>query len=104
VTSFHSAGGRDHPEGTARWSHLATDGATVAVLAESWEAPDKGALRLLCELRQALGPRRRLVVLLGEMGEQRIAPPAPGDLRNWREGLARLEDPWLAVEPIGEPP
>jgi hypothetical protein len=30
-------------------------------------------------------------------------PPAPGDVRTWRDGLARLADPFLAVEPLRGP-
>ncbi|HSN91365.1 MAG TPA: DUF2868 domain-containing protein [Anaeromyxobacteraceae bacterium] len=95
------AGGVGHEEGEAGLGRIAAGGAdAVAVLAEAWEAPDGGALRLLRSLRGGLGPGRRVLVLLrGEAGA-----PRPEELRVWREELARLEDPWLAVEPLREGP
>lgn len=95
----HRAGGRGHEEGETGFSRLAAGGAdAVAVLAESWEAPDGGTLRLLRALRAELGPGRHVRVLLrGEAGA-----PRPEEVRVWREELARLEDPWLAAEPLRE--
>jgi hypothetical protein len=73
-------------------------------VAEAWEAPDKGALRLLRSLRAALGPGRRVLVLLARTGAEGHRGPAAQDVALWRESLARLEDPWLAVEGIGPAP
>jgi hypothetical protein len=93
------AGGLGHEEGPAGFAGLAGGGVeAAAVLAEAWEAPDGGALRLLRSIREALGPRRHVRVLLrGEAGA-----PRPDELRVWREEVSRLEDPWLAVEPLRE--
>lgn len=101
VAAVRAAGGRDHEEGAAAWSELAGGAGPVVVLAEAWEAPDKGALRLLRALRGAVGPGRRLLVLLAETDGGAPRAPEAGEVRLWREGLARLEDPWLAVEPVG---
>jgi hypothetical protein len=97
-----AAGGRDHEEGAADWAALAAD-ADVAVVAEAFEPPDRAARRLLARLREALGPARHLAVLLvgaGGVG----APARDEDVRVWRDGLAPLADPYLAVEPLGGAP
>jgi hypothetical protein len=72
----------------------------VVVVAEGFEAPDRAAVRLVRELRGALGPRRHLLVLVVDVAEGRVGPPADTSVRTWREGLAPLEDPYLAVEPL----
>jgi hypothetical protein len=93
------AGGLGHEEGPAGLARIAAGGVeAAAVLAEAWEAPDGGALRLLRSIRAALGPGRPVRVLL----RAEAGPPRPAELRVWREELARLEDPWLAVEPLRE--
>ncbi len=95
------AGGRGHEEGRVDWGRVAGGADAMAVLAEAWEAPDGGALRLLRRLRQALGGGRRIRVLLlpGDGSE-----PRPAEVRVWKEELARLEDPWLSVEPLRSAP
>jgi hypothetical protein len=99
LAGVHRAGGRGHEEGEAGFARLAAGGAdAMAVVAESWEAPDGGTLRLLRSLRAELGPGRHLRVLLrGEAGA-----PRPEELRVWRDEMLRLEDPWLGVEPLRE--
>jgi hypothetical protein len=104
VTAVHLAGGRDHEEGSAAWDRIADGADPIVVVAEAWEAPDKGALRLLRSLRAALGPGRRVLVLLARTGAEGHRGPAAQDVALWRESLARLEDPWLAVEGIGPAP
>jgi hypothetical protein len=99
IDAVYSAGGRDAGEDAVDWRRAAEGLDSVVVLAEAWEAPDRGALRLLGRLREALGPRRHVVVLLAGAGN---GAPAPADVRNWREGLSRLEDPWLAVDALPE--
>jgi hypothetical protein len=94
------AGGRGHEEGRLDWLQLADGADAVAVLAEAWEAPDGGALRLLRRLREALGRGRRIRVLLRGDGPS----PPPAEVRIWKEELARLEDPWLSVEPLRSGP
>jgi hypothetical protein len=97
------AGGRDHEEGALDWAALAA-GTDVALVAEAFEPPDRAARRLLARLREALGPRRHLAVLLVGEGEGGRARPRDEDVRVWRDGLAPLEDPYLAVEPLGVAP
>ncbi|WP_242342526.1 DUF2868 domain-containing protein [Anaeromyxobacter terrae] len=101
IANVHAAGGREgRDELGARWL-AAVDGAEpVVVVAEGFEAPDRAALRLVRDLRAALGPRRHLLVLVAEVREDRVGPAADATVRTWREGLARLEDPYLAVEPL----
>jgi hypothetical protein len=104
VGSVHAAGGRDD-RGTT-WAEAIDGAEPVVVVAEGFEAPDRAALRLLRSLRGALGPRRHLLVLVVEAGAGagaiRGAPDA--QVRIWRDGVARLEDPYVAVEPLREPP
>jgi hypothetical protein len=100
IGDIHLAGGRDYEEGRLDWRKLADGSETVVVVAEGWEAPDKGVLRLIADLRRALGPRRYLVVLLARVGDDAIEPSLGSEVRIWQEVLARLEDPYLAVEPL----
>jgi hypothetical protein len=96
VSVAGSAGGREHEEGAADWAHLAAGADSVAVLADAWEAPDRGAMRLVSALRAALGPRVPVLVLLAGDGA------GEEEVRIWRDGLARLEDPWVGVEALEE--
>jgi hypothetical protein len=102
VARSGSAGGKEHEEDRGGLSALADGAQAVVVVAEAFEAPDRGVRRLLSELRAAVGPRRPLVVLLVDAGAGAPRPPARDDVVIWREGLAALEDPWLAVEPLAE--
>ncbi len=100
VRAVHSAGGRDYEEGRLPWKEV-LDGATcAAVVAEGWEPPDKAVLRLLKQLRGSLGARRPVMVLLAEVRPDGLRAPSQADLRIWQEGVARLEDPYVAVEPL----
>jgi hypothetical protein len=103
VVGVHAAGGRDFEEAAIAWDRLASGADRVVVVAEGWEAPDKAALRLVRDLRGALGPRRHVVVLLVDTGDGAVRPPRAPEVRIWEEGLARLEDPYLSVEPLREP-
>lgn len=82
-------------------AQLARQEGPVLVVAEAWEAPDKAIRRFLRDLRAAVGARRPLVVgLVGEADGVAWPPPAPENVRLWREHLAALEDPYLGVEPL----
>ena len=50
-----------------------------------------------CAARSA---RAGTFVLVVDGPEGRVGPPADASVRTWREGLAPLEDPYLAVEPL----
>jgi hypothetical protein len=101
VGTVLAAGGRDHAE--VDWARFADGLDPVVVLAEAWEAPDGATLRLLRRIREALGPGREVVVLLGEVGpDGGVARADARDVGVWRDALAPLGDPWLAVEAVGE--
>jgi hypothetical protein len=99
VVRVRRAGGKDHEEAGADWEALGA-GAEVVVVAEAFEPPDRAVRRLLAELRRALGAKRPVRVVL--VGDANGAPGGPrdDDVRVWRDGLAPLEDPYLAVEPL----
>ena len=100
IAGVHAAGGRDYEEAAADWARLADGAGPVVLVAEGWEAPDKALLRLLSGLRRALGPRRLLLVLLAQVDGVDVRPSPVGEVRLWEEELARLEDPYLGVEPL----
>jgi hypothetical protein len=100
VAGMQPAGGRDYEEGRIDWSKLANGSDPVVVVAEGWEAPDKAVLRLMRDLRQALGERRHLVVLLARIDATGVHPALASDVRIWEQVLAPLEDPYLAVQPL----
>jgi hypothetical protein len=97
------AGGRDFDERRLDWARLADGADAVIVVAEGWESPDRSVSRLIRNLRDALGAHRHiLVVLIVPADGARITPAADHDVQLWREGLARLADPYVAVEPLRE--
>jgi uncharacterized protein DUF2868 len=100
IGSIHAAGGRDYEDGNVDWGSLANGSDSLVIVAEGWEAPDRALLRLVDQLRRAIGPRRQIVVLLAHMGDNGIRPSLASEVRIWQEGLAPLEDPYLAVEPL----
>jgi hypothetical protein len=100
VAAVHAAGGRDYDEGSLDWASVAGGSNPVVVVAEGWEAPDKAVLRLMRDLRRALGPRRHLAVLLAQVGAGGIGPSLAAEVRVWEESLAPLEDPYLAVDAL----
>ncbi len=102
VLRTRAAGGKGHGEDGTDWAELAAGADAVVVVAEAFEAPDRGVRRLLSDLRAALGPRRLLLVVL--VGSDGPRPPRDGDVSIWRDGLAPLEDPHLSVEPLRETP
>lgn len=97
------AGGRDHDERRVDWAKV-TGGADAAiVVAEGWEPPDRSVLRLVRSLRAAMGDGRHVrVLLIGPGDGPRLTPATPQDVRLWRDGLARLADPRVAVETLRE--
>jgi hypothetical protein len=104
VTDLHSAGGVDFEEGAGDWSRRLAGADRVALVAEGWEAPDRSVRRLLTDLRRAAGPRRPLTVWLVDEAGAGVRPAPEAQLTLWREELGRLEDPYLAVEPLGGGP
>ncbi|HEX6242735.1 MAG TPA: DUF2868 domain-containing protein, partial [Polyangiales bacterium] len=101
VTSVHRAGGLDASADAALCARLAEGNASVTLLAEAWEAPDKSLRHLLSQLRKALGPRRALrVALIGEASVHGFGAPRAEDARVFRDRLTLLEDPYLAVETL----
>jgi hypothetical protein len=99
-----AAGGRDHAEpDPAALAALAAGADPVVVVAEAFEPPDRAARRVLAALRGALGPKRLVLVLLVGAAANAPAAPRDADVRVWRDALAALEDPFLAVEPLGGP-
>jgi hypothetical protein len=111
VAWVRAAGGRDETAGEPGGAELAAalDGAggspdPVVVVAEGFEAPDRAALRLVRTLREAAGPRREIRVLVVDVDGGRVRGAGDAAVRVWRDGLARLEDPFLLVEPLAEAP
>ena len=99
------AGGRDYDERRVDWAQVTGGADAVIVVAEGWEPPDRSVLRLVRSLRTAAGATRHVrVLLVGSADGARVTPAASEDVRLWREGLARLADPYVAVEPLREAP
>lgn len=101
VADAHAAGGVDFDTEVDDWGGRLAGVDRVALVAEGWEAPDRSVRRFLETLRRAVGPRRPVTVWLVDEAETGVRPAAPAQLALWREVLGRLEDPYLAVEPLG---
>jgi len=93
------AGGMDFAADDALLARLSEQPMAVVLVAEAWEAPDKGTRRFLAEIRAALGPELVIhVLLIGESEAERPRPPTSEDLTLWRDRLSLLADPYLGVE------
>ncbi len=95
------AGGLDISGDEASQRSAGQAGDAVVVVAEAWEAPDKGIRRFLHGLRVAVGPERPIyVALVGEGAPDALAAPDDEDVVVWRDRLTLLEDPYLGVQPL----
>lgn len=93
------AGGMDFAADGALLAGLSKQPGPVVLIAEAWEAPDKGTRRFLAQVRESLGPQLVIhVLLIGEADTTGPGRPAPGDLELWRDRLGLLGDPYLGVE------
>jgi hypothetical protein len=102
---LRGAGGKDDGDGQGLLQECERlpAGQVVMVLVEAWEAPGKAILHFLRALRLRAGARRPIIVLLlnGPVGQRRL--PDPEDESVWSRRLATLGDPYLRVEPLGNP-
>ena len=95
------AGGFDAQDEAALLAQVRASRSSACLVTEAWEAPDKSLRNLLAALREALGPRQTLrVVLVGEASEHGYAAPADADVRLFRDRLTLLADPYLTVETL----
>jgi hypothetical protein len=75
----------------------------VLMVVESWEPPIADYVDFLSELRSVVGRERMIVVLLyNRDAEGNAVPPRPRDVEVWRDQIATLGDPWIAVEELVE--
>lgn len=84
----------------AALTRLAEDESRVMVLAETFESPDKAVRRFLQSVREAVGPRRPVVVGLVAEAEGAWLPVDRETLTMWQQHLAANEDPYLGVESV----
>ena len=101
LSAVMDAGGVDVSVDADSQRRAADTDQPLIVLAEAWEAPDKGLRRYLRALRTAAGPERPIyVALVGEGTTESLAAPATDDVALWRDRLTLLEDPYLGVMPL----
>lgn len=104
VSTIHHAGGLDAGSDEALCVQLGAVSEAVTVIAEAWEAPDRGFRDFLARLRQQLGPRRILrVALMGEASAVGFSRAQPQDVRVFRDRLSLLADPYLAIDVLQPP-
>ena len=100
-----SAGGADY-DGDARViaSLAEREKEPVLILAEAWEAPDRGTLGFLSALRAGVGADRRVLVGLTNPDVAGTwVRPSKGEAEVWGRRLAGLRDPYLGVEALESP-
>src|SRR5439155_12500263 len=95
IGGIHAAGGRDYEDQRIDWGALANGSDSMVIVAEGWEAPDKALLRLVGDLRHAIGPRLHISVLLVHFSVGVIRPSLACVVRVWIDGLAWLVNPAL---------
>jgi hypothetical protein len=76
----------------------------IVLLLEAWQPPIKEMLDFIKAMREKIGQRRALtVLLLGKPTPKTIFTPASEvDWEIWRLKLTALGDPWLSMEEIVE--
>ncbi|HAV64674.1 MAG TPA: hypothetical protein DCY13_20200 [Verrucomicrobiales bacterium] len=76
----------------------------VVLLEEAWQPPIAEKLAGIRRLREAIGSKRKLLVVL--VGRPKagdlLTPVRPADLRVWQQRLATLADPFLRVESLNQ--
>lgn len=80
---------------------LAGSEGRVLVLVETFESPDKAVRRFLRGVREAVGPRRPVVVALVAEVDGDWRGVDGETLKLWQQHLASNEDPYLGVEALG---
>lgn len=100
VSAVYKAGGLDFEADASTCRKVAGDAHRVLLLAEGFEAPDKSVRAFLQTLREAVGPRRTVLVSLVEGASGDPSPASMEDVNIWRDRLRLLDDPYLAVEPL----
>ena len=77
------------------------DDAPILLLAESWEAPGKAVIHFLHHLRSNIKADRPVVIgLLNLDSDKDIISPTKTDWQNWQDAAARVNDPFISVEPV----
>ncbi|MEO8183434.1 MAG: DUF2868 domain-containing protein [Deltaproteobacteria bacterium] len=89
-----AAGGSDFGRDAALLEGSTASAATVLLVVEGWEAPDKATRRFVQELRQNGAPDRAVFVCVLS-----VAPDA-SELALWRDRLRLLQDPFVSVQSI----
>ncbi|NLD37665.1 MAG: DUF2868 domain-containing protein [Desulfatiglans sp.] len=75
----------------------------ILFMAESWEAPGRAVKYFLKHLRTKIQKERRIIIgLINLDHEKRLIAPALADWQNWHEAVARLNDPFIVIEPVTE--
>ncbi len=100
-----SAGGADYgADGGVIESLAEEEKEPVLILAEAWEAPDRGTLAFISALRAGVGADRRLIVGLANPDRDGDwLAPEKGEMEVWRRRLASLRDPYLGLEELVSP-
>ena len=79
------------------------DDRPILILAESWEAPGKAMEHFLRRLRINEKDNRGIIIgLVNQDAEKHIISPSRIDWQNWQDAVARLNDPFICIEPVAE--
>lgn len=103
--SVTPAGGLDGDPGAIERSLGRPGGRrAVLILADDFEAPDRGFRRCVARVRELVGDAVPIVVGLVHAADRRRGAVAERALKSWRRGIARLRDPYVSVEALGDGP
>lgn len=101
VTAVLAAGGRATLEADAaviREAALGSEDDGLTVLVKGWEPPIMEAWDFVRDLREAIGPRRLLIVCpVGLDPAGRPCAPSPSEMGRWERGARARHDPALLV-------
>jgi hypothetical protein len=77
---------------------LAEAPAGVVLLAEAWDLSVPALKSAVGSIRAATGPEARVIVVIGNVDENRaMGPPKPGEREQWERAVDALGDPALEI-------
>ena len=75
----------------------------ILLISEAWEAPSKALAHFLRRLRKNIIKNRMIVIgLINLDSKHNIISPTQTDWQNWQDAVAKLNDPFIGIEPVTE--
>lgn len=99
---IHYAGMLDNlqDEQTLRYYEESKDDEPILILVESWEAPGKAVEHFIHRLRVNINKERRIIIGALTLSDATPVSPSKSDWQNWQNAVIKMNDPFIAIEPV----